>query len=123
MLAVGDRSPTVPRAQNRHDRRLQLRPRVRRYRRADVVLHGLPAARPIAVERLGERRAFGAQRKVGHGLVDDVRIGAEDDLGESPLQSPRHVQDELRLARGLGEGDGRVAADAEVEDRLHHAGH
>jgi hypothetical protein len=98
-------------------------PRVLRYRRADVFLHRLPAERPVAVERLAKRRAVGARREVRHGLVDDVRIGAEDDLGEALLQSPCHVEDELRIARGLGEGDGRVAADAEVEDRFHHAGH
>ena len=125
--AVLDRAVAVPRAEHGLDRVLELQQRILREIGSDLVLVDLLVLGDELDEALGrDLRVFlDAVLRLDRAerVLELVVVDAHHDIAEHVDEAAVRVVGEARVAGALREAFDGLVGEAEVEDRVHHAGH
>jgi hypothetical protein len=125
--AIGDRALVHPGAEDRGDRAPELLLRVLRERLAELARHRLLVALhhrlPILGVQVGVEALARVELVVLQQVLEMVVIDAEHDLAVHLDEASVAVIGEAPVAAALGEPGHGLVVEAEVQHRVHHAGH
>ena len=123
-VAIGDRTPVVPGAEDRLDRTAELLARVAWHLLPHLVHDRALAGGPeLVVEGAGVGGVARMRDELARSLGDGIARGAENDLRVHPVEAHEDVGHEAPVAARLGDRHRGLAVDAEVEDGVHHPRH
>lgn len=86
-------------------------------------LEGLDELLQVLGRKLGIDADAGNQAGLGQGVLEQVGVDAHDDVGEHLDKAAIAVPSKARVLRLGDEAQDGIVVEAQIEDRVHHAGH